>query len=394
MAATPGEVPRVLFIPTRAWRRVLDLPVLVAVVTTVVALVTTAGRSGTAALPAVLTGAGASAGPAGAVLLTVSLLVGLPHGAVDLLRPEVLAPGATARHRRAVTAAYLGGALVVACCWLVSPSPTLLGLLLLAGVHFAAADDGTSRWKAGTGRPSPFRERLPGLVAAGGLPVAVPLGLHGEAVHDVLAGLSGGHASVVVTCARVCAVPVLAAAVAAVVLTLRLRRWSAAVETAALAGLFVLVTPLLAFAVYFGLWHSWRQVARMVAVDAARDRVAPSAALRAFCRTAALPTALTVAAGTVAVLAGGNSVLVVGLALVLCLTVPHSVVVARADGSLRRPRRAGHRPDGATGRRPARVTAGPPAGPAPARRPPAPARARNPAAGSRAAGAARGRTPR
>jgi Brp/Blh family beta-carotene 15,15'-monooxygenase len=146
----------------------------------------------------------------------------------------------------------------------------------------------------------------------------------------------------------VCTVPVLVAAGITCVLALARGRWTAAAESAALGALFLVVTPLLAFAVYFGLWHSWRQVARMIAVDALRDRVPAATALRRFGRSAALPTALTVAAAGVAVLTGGRSVLVVGLVSVLCLTVPHSIVVARSDRALRPPPDA-RRPRGRVG---------------------------------------------
>ncbi|MEZ0163565.1 beta-carotene 15,15'-dioxygenase, Brp/Blh family [Kineococcus sp. LSe6-4] len=351
-------------VPTRAWRRVLDAPVAVAALTValtlaltlakaVVALVSTPSPGQTSAstlstaLSTALTGAGASAGAAGTVLLVVSLLVGLPHGAVDLLRPEVLDPGAPSRSRRLVTAAYLGCAAAAVVCWLVLPLPTLLTLLALAAVHFGAADDVTARWRArGTG---PVHPPLPVLrvlraVAAGAVPVTVPLGLHGAAVRDVLDGLSGGHAPLVLACSRLGAVLALAAATGALGVALARARWAAAAETAALTALFVLLTPLLAFAVYFGLWHSWRQVARMVAADAVREGTGPGRALARFCRGAAVPTALTVAAGSGAVAAGGSSVLVVGLALVLCLTVPHSVVVARSDRRLRWARGDGERP--------------------------------------------------
>lgn len=321
---------------TRAWRRTLDLPVLVAVVTVAVAVVTTAGRTGWSGLPGILAGPGASAGAAaGAVLLVVSLLVGLPHGAVDLMRPEVLPPGATPCRRRVVTAAYLACALVAVCCWMLVPLPTLLVLLGLAAVHFGTADEVSDRWRR-TARTAPSRSaKAIRLITAGGLPVAAPLGLHGDAVRGVLDGLSGENASVVIACARATAVAVLVAAAITCALALARSQWGAAVETAALAALFTTVTPLLAFAVYFGLWHSWRQVARMIAADTVRYRVSAVRALRRFGRCATLPTALTVTVAGVALLAGGRSVLVVGLASVLCLTVPHTIVVARSDRTLR-----------------------------------------------------------
>ncbi|TXR58018.1 beta-carotene 15,15'-dioxygenase, Brp/Blh family [Quadrisphaera setariae] len=277
-----------------------------------------------------LAGPGLSAGPALAPLLVVSLLVGLPHGAVDLVRPETGATGSRGR-RAAAAAVYLLTAAAAFTAWLVAPLPVLLGLLALAVVHFGTADAVTARW-TGSATPGPGRVlRAVRVVALGGPPVVLTLGLHGGAVSAVLDGLSGGRGAAVASVARA-AVPVVLAAAAAVVVAAALqRRPAAALEPLLLVALCAVVTPLLAFAVYFGLWHSWRQVARMVASDAAHDHLGTRAALRGFVRQAALPTAVSVVGLVALVTLGGAQVLVTGLAAVLCLTVPHAVAVARAD---------------------------------------------------------------
>jgi Brp/Blh family beta-carotene 15,15'-monooxygenase len=213
----------------------------------------------------------------------------------------------------------------------------LLGLLALSVLHFGTADDVTARW-LGRSRPAPPATAR--VLALGGIPVALPLGLHGGAVAELLDALTGGDGDVVRDAARLAVPVVLAAAAVVVVDALAHRHGPAALEPVALLALFAVATPLLAFAVYFGLWHSWRQVARMVAADAHREGTTAAAALRALVRAAALPTALTVAVAVVAVVAtrgdagAGLALLTVALVGVLCLTVPHALVVARTDQHL------------------------------------------------------------
>ncbi|MGQ7294973.1 Brp/Blh family beta-carotene 15,15'-dioxygenase [Quadrisphaera sp. KR29] len=295
------------------------------------AAATSAAGGGAAGLADAARGAGLSAGPLAAPVLGMSLLVGLPHGAVDLLRPETGATGSRAR-RAAAGGLYALAAAASFGAWMLVPLPVLLVLLVLAVVHFGTADDVTARWSGDAAGPA---RRLLRVVGLGGPPVVLTLGLHGSAVATVLDGLSGGAGATVSGAARAAVPLVLAAAAALAVDGALRRRWGAVVEPVALVALCALVTPLLAFAVYFGLWHSWRQVARMVAADAVRGRAGVPAALRGFAAQAVLPTAVSLAVLGALVVLGGAHVLVTALAAVLCVTVPHAVAVARVDASTR-----------------------------------------------------------
>jgi len=326
-----GPAPQVLPAPHRRWRVLLLAPVAAAAAVAVGAIATALVTGGPAGLSGAVRSGGVSLGPAGAVLLVASLLIGLPHGAVDLLRPEVIDPMATPQQRRRAGWTYLGTAAGAALAWVLAPLPVLLVLLVLAAVHFGAADDVSARWM-GWSRPRVLSWVR--ITALGGTAVALPLGLHGGAVQEVLDALSGGHAEVVRAAAGGVAVVVLAAVAVTAVDAAAHRRWAAAAEPMALVALFVVVTPLVAFAVYFGFWHSGRQVVRMVAADAHREAVPVHRAFAALLRVAALPTVVTVVALGLAVLSTGTALLPIALVAVLCLTVPHAVAVARTDQQL------------------------------------------------------------
>lgn len=326
-----GPEAQVLPHAVRGWRLLLISPVLVAAGVAAAAATAALVTGGTGALTGAVRTGGVSLGPAGAVLLVVSLLVGLPHGAVDLLRPEVISPTATPRQRRRAGWAYVGTAAAAALAWVLAPLPVLLVLLVLAAVHFGTADDVSARW---TGWSRPRLLTWVRVTALGGAAVAVPLGVHGDAVHQVLGALSGGQADLVRAVMRAASGVALVAAAVTVADATAHRRWAAAAEPVALVALFVLVTPLVAFAVYFGLWHSWRQVVRMVAADASREATTVRRAVTALLRTAAPPTAVTVAVLALAVSTTGSALLPIALVAVLCLTVPHGMAVALTDRRL------------------------------------------------------------
>ncbi|GAA2024278.1 beta-carotene 15,15'-dioxygenase, Brp/Blh family [Pseudokineococcus marinus] len=306
----------------------------------------------TAALVAAVVPAAAALAPglaaaAAPLLLVTAVLVGLPHGAVDLMQPE-LTPRSRGG-RALVGLAYVGLVALAVLALRLAPLPVLGALLVLAALHFGLADDVVHRWRTGTTGPRTPAERVTGavrVVALGGVPVATPLALgHADVVH-LLDVLSGGSGASVVLGARVALAPVLAAVLATALLAARRRDTVGALEPLLLAGLFLLAPPLPAFAAYFGLWHSLRHLLRLLALDAVRhgggcpgrplSPTALRAAGRRFARAAALPTGMALAGLVVLVVVAGGDVVPAALVLVLCLTVPHAAAVALADRALLR----------------------------------------------------------
>ena len=278
------------------------------------------------------------------LVLTLAVLVGLPHGAVDLAQPDL--GSGPARTRALIGLAYLGSFAAAVAAWWRWPLATLLALLALSVVHFGTADDVIARWR--TASTPPRRDRVVRVLALGGIPVTAPFALHPAQIAPLVAHLAPGGLPVMHRAAVAVAAVVAVAAAGTAVTAWRRGDRPGAAEPLLLAALFVAVPPLLAFALYFGLWHSLRHVGRILGADVAVHRCGASAravrgALARFARTAALPTLIALAGLGVLVVATGSGALVAALVLVLSLTVPHAAVVAWQDAHLRL--RGDDRPD-------------------------------------------------
>jgi Brp/Blh family beta-carotene 15,15'-monooxygenase len=260
----------------------------------------------------------------------VGLLVGIPHGALDHLVPWWT--GATARRPRrfaVVLLAYVAFAVLTFVAARLWPVPALLVLLVGSAVHFGVGETTVAALR--TGR----REgRGPRWVAFGLATVAVPFLAWPATVRPVLDVLDP-RAMLVVGLGSAAAI------VATLAADLVGGRRAAAAELALLTALFVVVPPLAAFGLYFGVWHGLRHLARLVALDPANaDDLAARRLARPVGRVllqAALPTtAVLVVLGVLLAVPGlaGHAVeglVPIGLAVVLALTVPHMAVVAVMD---------------------------------------------------------------
>ncbi len=257
------------------------------------------------------------AGRAGPALLVVAGLVGLPHGAVDHLALD-WSRGRDAAPTNRLLAAYVAGAVATAALALAFPVPAVLALLALSVLHFAEGEAAFDRLRGGAGL------RLPAL-SLGLSVVALPVLLRPEPVRPLLAALDPGLPGVLAPLRA----PVLAATALLVLAGLAVaaahRAWTVLAELALVAGSALVVPPLLVFAVWFGAWHAPRHVLRLLALQP--DGTLP-VRLRRLVRAALLPTAAAVS-GLAALALGGRGLPAAVLVVLLALTVPHAVVVAR-----------------------------------------------------------------
>ena len=187
-----------------------------------------------------LAGAWASALSVGAILL-----LGLPHGALDIrkLRRDRTGPSA----RRSVLATYLALAGAMALAWALAPALALVAFLAIAAAHFAveAAEDA----------PAPAAWVL------GALVIVLPTATHPSAVQAIFQAMGGRAAASALVYLAPAAALLLLAALAGAILWRPPRLTVALETTASLAGL-ALLPPLVGFAVFFGLLHSPRHLAR------------------------------------------------------------------------------------------------------------------------------------
>lgn len=271
----------------------------------------------------------------------VALALGIPHGAVDHLAVTTLSSTVA---RLAGGLVYLAVAAAATATILRVPAPAFVAVLAMSVWHFGTGDVGAAADLAGR---DPHRRgvRLLQALALGSAPVLLPLtsasavasvGLINPSLATVLHPAVGS----VVRYGVLCLVAVTLAAL------WRVEDRRGCGELALLAVLGLVANPLMAFAVYFAAWHALRHTARLAMSRDGDVRLVDLA--RTFAMgLPALVGAVVVAGVCVLALeeAALGTWLWIGLALVWGLTVPHMVLVSRADRSSRR-RRGRRRPVG------------------------------------------------
>ncbi len=271
-------------------------------------------------------------GPAVSAWIMVALvgLVGLPHGAYDMAVARRLLSGPMGRSWWPVfVGAYLALAAVAAGLWMVAPWVGLVSLLTLGAFHWGADDL--------AGRTGVRWVDVCLIASRGAVPVALPLAFHPSETAVVFAGLVGAEwvsASMVGMAGAVAAAIAAPGVVGGIVLAWREETGSgvrSVAEVGALVAWFAVVGPILAFAVYFCLWHSARHSLRSMARI---DGSSLGRASRWYAAAVAWPTVATWALALAAwpVVAGGAvdpsglwRVVFIGL---FALTVPHVVLEA------------------------------------------------------------------
>ncbi|UQN10048.1 beta-carotene 15,15'-dioxygenase, Brp/Blh family [Deinococcus sp. QL22] len=280
-------------------------------------------------------------------LLVSTVLLGIPHGALDHLVPTRI--GWRWGQRLGVVVVYIAvyallAALALGLWWLL-PCAAFWGFVLLSCLHWGHGDlhyletvQGRRRW---LGRWSAAVT----LLARGSLPILVPLLAFPEWFGRLASGVGQafGQGEIIKTASGpLLSAPVfnaLAVVVGVILLgyvadTLRSSRvlLTELAETALLLLTFLLVPAPLSIGIYFTLWHAWRHLGRLLKLQpvAARPVLRLSRDL--------LPISLIALA-----LLGGlylwaapqvhnlETFAALYLALIAALTLPHALLVAVMD---------------------------------------------------------------
>jgi Brp/Blh family beta-carotene 15,15'-monooxygenase len=260
--------------------------------------------------------------------VVVIAVLGIPHGAADHLVIEAI-DGRRHGARRRFVARYLLAMAAVAIVWSVAPGFALAVFLAMSVHHFGQSDLAYLRLP---GRRQVLLQWSRGLFLVG-----LPIVAHLAAVSPVVERLGGGDPS---------SWPWLAdhwwlwsvllvgqhLVIGAAIAHQAADRSFAARETvtvAALTFVFLLVDPLLGFAVYFGLWHS---LGHLFVLTDLLGSEPPSA--RSVARFAAPLIVLSLVG--LAALAGGalvagrvEALLPLAVVAAAMLTAPHMAVVER-----------------------------------------------------------------
>ncbi len=257
------------------------------------------------------------------VLLAGITVIGFPHGAFDhLVAKPLLAPVLGAAWPAVFATFYFGLAALVMAAWSWAPGWTLAGFLAMSVLHFGLGDLEELTW------PPVGLDRAARVLLYGTLPILLPVAFHPAEAAPVLAALGNVDpvTMAVVMSRLIWLVPVWGVGFI----------WSLACadqkESLALriisAASFVVVPPLLAFAVYFCLGHSVRHVLRLANWH---DAGLPWAAAR-WAAQVLVPASVFCALG-LALLALADQdtlrgVLVPAFRVIAALTLPHMIVTA------------------------------------------------------------------
>jgi Brp/Blh family beta-carotene 15,15'-monooxygenase len=269
------------------------------------------------------------------ILVAAVTLFGLPHGALDYVSGRRLLHQ-TFRSWWLVPfgIGYIGLAAAVVAAWMLAPLASLFGFLLVSAAHFGAGDVRRELAMGAGGRFSGAGAAFEA-VGRGGLVLVPLLHFHPDAASSLFAHLVPMSAEEISATIKAVTPPLFAVSgsVLSVIMAHHLGGWAegnagharVALEIGSLAAIFVLAPPLVAFGVYFCIWHSFRHSLRQAAE---LDPSTPHAAFRAFVRHAWPTTAAAFLIGALGYgLLGVQSsdaklvqVLFVGLS---ALTAPH-----------------------------------------------------------------------
>jgi len=241
------------------------------------------------------------------------LLLGVPHGALDLVFVRQLTSVRSAAGWIIFTIAYFAAAALVVGLWWVSPGVFLASFLLISALHFSGDPGGRT--------PALFR------MLYGGAVIFCPLTLHAAEVSELFAYLAGAPAAQAIVAALQWAAWPWVAAIGIVAIVGAKRDLVRSVELVSMAALLSFTPPLIGFTIFFCCMHSARHVLRT------RD-YSHAGTFRHLFNIAAWPMLVTgIGVAIVWWLSDGKpldmriaQLVFVGLA---ALTVPHMLVVER-----------------------------------------------------------------
>lgn len=192
------------------------------------------------------------------ILAFAVVILGLPHGALDL----ALVQGVSCGSWHALAAAigvYLVVSAAVLAIWITAPVTALLGFLAIAVIHFGLGDTEDLHGL----------QRAVEVIARGGFAGIAPLVFHPQTTRELFALLVGPNSTVTLNAALALLTPPVTylwvtCLTAALIWRLlpRDRSWLPAVaELLLTTAIFAVFHPLAAFLLYFCLVHSVRHIA-------------------------------------------------------------------------------------------------------------------------------------
>jgi Brp/Blh family beta-carotene 15,15'-monooxygenase len=270
------------------------------------------------------------------VLAVIALAIGIPHGAIDHL---ITIPRDSTKRFIGFIVIYTLIAVVAA---LAIAQWNLVGfqlVVLMSALHFGFGDAAYANESQAAADKTGYSNFLLASYAipAGFLPVVLPL--TDKRTLEVLQELNPALINWAGTFTQVLRNLTLATAAFSILLLVITRNYSLALDLVLLLALSFFAPPLVAFAVYFGLWHAIRHTARLVPkLPRAMQKVSSGKPLAVFF-TAVIPGLYAIAGifllGIFFVARGttdlSSDFLWVILVIIWALTVPHMATTAKFD---------------------------------------------------------------
>jgi Brp/Blh family beta-carotene 15,15'-monooxygenase len=270
------------------------------------------------------------------VVAIIALAIGIPHGAIDHL---ITIPRDSTKRFTAFIAIYTLIAIIAA---LAIAQWNLVGfqlVVLMSALHFGFGDSAYANESRAVAGKNGYSNLVLAsyAVPAGFLPVILPL--TDNRTIDVLEELNPTLINWAGTFTGMLRNLTLALAVISILLLIVTRNYSLMLDLILLLTLSYFAPPLVAFAVYFGLWHAIRHTARLVPkLPSAMRRVSTGNPLASFL-AAVIPGLYAilgifllgiffVARGTTEV---SSDFLWIILVIIWALTVPHMATTAKFD---------------------------------------------------------------
>ena len=267
-------------------------------------------------------------------LAVIALIIGIPHGALDHL---VTLPKGQPMKMAFFVIIYV--LIAVAAVWAILRW-NVLGfqlVVIMSAAHFGIGDAAfiAESERLNNGVSKSLTDRLIYAIPAGLLPVFVPLSsdLTNSALTQVnpkLINWAGSNSNLI-------HLSVLLVAASSIFVLVLKRDDRSAIDLALLAALSILTPPLVAFAIYFGLWHALRHTARLT-LNLSKSEIAfqNNQPKRAFMQAVlpgipALIGTFIVAAVLAATNPDNSRLLWSILVVIWALTVPHMMVTAKLD---------------------------------------------------------------
>jgi len=267
-------------------------------------------------------------------LAVIALIIGIPHGALDHL---VTLPKDKPAKMALFVIIYV--LIAVAAVWAILQW-NVLGfqlVVIMSAAHFGIGDAAfiAESERLNNGVSKSLTDRLIYALPAGLLPVFVPLtsDLTNSALAEVnpqLINWAGSNSNLI-------HLLVLLIAASSLFILILKRDDKSAMDLTLLAALSILTPPLVAFAIYFGLWHALRHTARLT-LNLSKSEIAyqNNEPKRAFINAVipgipALIGTFIVAAVLAATNPDNSRLLWSILVVIWALTVPHMMVTAKLD---------------------------------------------------------------